>query len=72
MKCILLSEAQWQRLKAAAGYAGECMFGVSMAQPAIAEFGSPEHDMQIVIGQTENAMRELSALLAEIEASDGE
>ena len=70
MRAIILTEVQWNRLKAAAGHAGECMFGVSMAQPAIAEFGSPAHDMQIAVGQAENAMRELSALLAEVESSD--
>ena len=71
MRPITLTEAQWNCLKAAAGHASECMFGVSMAQPAIAEFGSPAHDMQIAVGQAENAMRELSALLAEVE-SNGE
>ena len=68
---VVLTSEQWARLKATASYVGDCTFEVSMAQPAIATIGSPEHDMQVAVGEVENASQALSALVAEIAASNG-
>ena len=71
MTYIVLTSEQWARLKSTAARVGDCTFAVSMAQPGIAAAGSPEHDMQIAVGDAENASQDLSRLVAEIEASNG-
>lgn len=71
MTHIVLTSDQWARLKTTTARIGECAFAVSMAQPAIAAFGSPEHDMQVAVGDAEKANHDLSQLVAEIAASNG-
>ena len=71
MTYIVLTSEQWTRLKATATHVGDCTLEVSMAQPAIATFGSPEHDMQVAVGDAEKAHHDLSQLVAEIAASNG-
>lgn len=70
MTYIVLTSDQWARLKATTERIGECAFAVSMAQPAIAAFGSPEHDMQLAVGEMEETSRTLAAFLAEVAASN--